>query len=141
MIYLDTSLIVAAATAELSTARAQAWLIENDAEDLVTSAWTVTEFSSALALKMRTKHLSVEQRALAMAAFHELLRESLAVVQVQTSHFHTAAEYVNQHELGLRSGDALHLAVASGLGATLCTLDQRLARIGTALSVPTILLG
>jgi uncharacterized protein len=133
-------LIVAAVTAETSTESAQAWLLEQSSEDFVTNAWTITEFSSALALKLRTKHLSLELRAVAMVAFHELLRENLAVVQVQTGHFHAAAGYVDQRELGLRSGDALHLAVTADLGATLCTLDNRLARIGAALSIPTILL-
>lgn len=32
-------------------------------------------------------------------------------------------------------GEALHLAIASEQGATLCTLDKRLARAGKALGV------
>ncbi|HEX4180062.1 MAG TPA: type II toxin-antitoxin system VapC family toxin [Caulobacteraceae bacterium] len=140
MIYLDTSVIVAAVTAELSTARTQAWLLEQSSETFVTSAWTVTEFSSALSLKLRTRHVSLEQRAAAMAAFHEMLRENLAIAEVQSAHFQAAAGYVDHHELGLRSGDALHLAVAADLGAILCTLDHGLARIGPQLSVPTILI-
>jgi hypothetical protein len=140
MIYLDTSLIVAALTAEISTAQAQAWLLEQNFEDIVTSDWTLTEFSSALALKVRTRHLNLDQRAAAMTAFRELLRDSLTVTPVQSAHFRAAARYVDRHELGLRSGDALHLAIAASLGATLYTLDKAQAKIGPELGVPTVLL-
>jgi uncharacterized protein len=40
----------------------------------------------------------------------------------------------------LRAGDALHLATASEQGATVHTLDQRLAEAGPVLGVPTQLL-
>jgi len=47
---------------------------------------------------------------------------------------------VNQHALGLRAGDALHLTTASEHGATLHTLHQRLAEAGPLVGVPTRLL-
>ena len=55
-------------------------------------------------------------------------------------HFRAAAKFVDQHGLGLRAGDALHLATASEHGATVHTLDLRLAEAGPALGVPTQLL-
>ncbi|HWX27774.1 MAG TPA: hypothetical protein VNZ53_10105 [Steroidobacteraceae bacterium] len=42
--------------------------------------------------------------------------------------------------LGLRAGDALHLAVCADHGATLCTLDHRLSDAGSALGVNAMLL-
>ena len=51
--------------------------------------------------------------------------------------FRTAARFVDQHALGLRATDALHVATASAHGATVHTLDQLLATAGPALSVPT----
>jgi predicted nucleic acid-binding protein len=39
--------------------------------------------------------------------------------------------------LGLRAGDALHLAVCAEHGATLCTLDQRLAEAAPSVGVAT----
>lgn len=44
------------------------------------------------------------------------------------------------HALGLRAGDALHLAAASEHGATVYTFDQRLAEAGPVIGVPTQLL-
>jgi predicted nucleic acid-binding protein len=54
--------------------------------------------------------------------------------------FLAAARFVDQHALGLRAGDALHLAIASEHGATVFTLDQRLAEAGPAFGIPAQLL-
>jgi predicted nucleic acid-binding protein len=93
-----------------------------------------------MAIKLRTGQITLEQRAPALAMFNKLVAESFTVLRVSGGHFRAAAKFVDQHMLSLRAGDALHLAIASEHGATVHTLDQRLAEVGPALGVPTQLL-
>ena len=128
MLYLDTSLLVAVLTNEVETGRMQGW------------HWVATEFSSALSLKLRTGQIGAGDRAEAMATFARLATDSFTVVPVSRLRFRVAARFADQYSLGLRAGDALHLAICADHGATLCTLDRRLSDAGSALGAKTMLL-
>lgn len=139
MLYLDTSLLVAALTHEAASGRVQTWLAEQPPEALYISDWVMTEFSSALSIKLRTGQIAAAHRAASLALFTRLRHESFTILPITATHFRTAARFVDQHDLGLRAGDALHLALAQEHGADLCTLDRRMAEAGTALGVSTVL--
>lgn len=138
--YLDTSLLVAALTNEPETKRMQNWLAAQPAGDLAVSEWVVTEFSAALSIKLRARQIEAQHRADALALFVRLQAESLGMLPISNATFRAAGHYADQYALGLRAGDALHLAICASYGATLCTLDRRLSEAGPALGVKTSLL-
>ncbi|TXG83991.1 MAG: PIN domain-containing protein [Sphingomonadales bacterium] len=138
MIYIDTSVIVAALTREGTTQRVQQWIEARPEGELVISPWVVTEVSSALSVKVRTGALSIENRAEIMATWAELQSEIFVSVPVAGNHFDVAARFADQHDLGLRAGDALHLAIASSAGHRLATLDKIMAEAAPKLGVPVV---
>jgi hypothetical protein len=135
-VYCDTSLLVPALVNEPRTSEVQPWLAMQPAGSLFISDWSLTEFSSALSIKVREKKLTLENRAKALAKWTTLREESLVVLPVLADHFTTAAIYAERADLGLRAGDALHLAVAAANGCGLATLDSKQRKAALELGIP-----
>jgi len=127
MIYVDTSVIVALLTVEPRTQSVTAWYAGlNDTP--TGSDWLLTEFSSALSIKLRTGQISEVNAKRVRKEFALMADGGLRIAPVSRGAFGHAAEMVKLHEHGLRAGDALHLAVALELGAShMATLDGTLA--------------
>lgn len=126
--YLDTSLLVAALTAEPHTEIAQHHLTGVATDVPVISDWSLTEVSAALSIKIRVGGLSTDARAEALNGLRRLLRDSLDCLPVIGDDFRAAASLADQAGAGLRAGDALHLAVASRAGLTVHTFDRAMVR-------------
>jgi predicted nucleic acid-binding protein len=137
-LYLDTSVLVAMLTAEADGQQVEEWLRSRGPEELLVSDWVIAEFSAALSRKLRMRQIDVAQRAGAHAEFSQICSRSATVLEISRYHFRTAARFADDHVSALRGGDALHLAVAFEYGATLCTLDRRLAEAGPPLGVQTV---
>ena len=139
MFYLDTSVLVSALASESATSRVQSWLQANEQGQFWVSPWCVTEFNSALSMKLRLNVISFDNRKKIVAELNHLLTGQIMQFEVKRSDFMSAARYAAQHQLNLRSGDALHLAIAANNGAVLCTLDQRLFDAGMSAGIPSVM--
>jgi len=128
MVYVDTSVLVAAHTREPHTLLAQAWLAGQSGGGLILTTWALLECESALAIKRRRGELD---EAGQMAASRDIeafaARFGPLATPLEADH-QRARELVSQASSGLRAGDALHLATALRLGAShISTLDRVLA--------------
>jgi uncharacterized protein len=139
MIYVDTSVIVASFTVESSTLAAQSWLAEHRDAKLATSPWVMTEFYSALAMKRRLNEISDLTYAVTSQEFVRMVRDTLRECAITHSHFEAAADIVTRPELKLRAADALHLAIATDNGTSICTLDQRLFEAARARGITSVM--
>ena len=135
MIYCDASVLVAALTREADTERVQAWITARKHGNLCISGWVITEFAGAIAMKVRTRELPLEERAPVQASWNELVANSMLVAEISSSAFELAARFCEMRNSVLRPGDALHLAVASLGGHTLATLDRAMAEAAVQVGV------
>lgn len=140
MLYVDTSVLVAALGNESRTVEMQDWLARQSAGQLMISDWVVTEFSAALSRKVRMKQLDSAQREEVLSVFSGMIDASFKVAGVSRMDFRAAARMANRHATGLRAGDALHLAVAAGHAAPIQSLDRGLVEAAESVEVVATLL-
>lgn len=128
MIYLDTSAVVPIFVTEPASAAVDAWL-EACAELLVSSDWIVTEFASALSIKVRRGEITTRQVQAAWNDFETFCKTGLRLLPVSRSAFAKAAALNRNAASGLRAGDSLHLAIAIEAGTkAIATADGVLGR-------------
>lgn len=128
--YLDTSLLVPLLIREPGTRRAQSFLSADAAQALLISPWTITEFSSALALKERVGTITRQERRAALTMFEKFRGLRLEMVPIEAADFEAAARLCDASAAQVRAGDALHLAVCRRTRSSLATMDMGLATAG-----------
>ncbi len=128
MIYVDTSALVPLFIREPKSEAVMGW-IEASGERLAISEWSLVEFASAAAIKVRTGHTSATMARQAISRVREFAQKNCAVVVPGREEFRRAAELAGDDTLKLRAGDALHLALAASLGAkgVLCLDNEMIA--------------
>lgn len=141
MVYVDTSVLVPLILNEPHSAAAADWYARETSE-LVTAAWCIPEFASALGIKQRTGAIDAQQAQGAWTRFERLVAADLRLLPVEPANFHRAALLVLDAASALRAGDALHLACAEAAGAThMATLDAVLSRNAQRLKITPVVLG
>lgn len=123
MVYLDTSIAVALLIPEVKTASIRQWFA-TASDSIVSADWIVTEFASALSIKQRRGDITAPLARAVWREFDFFREAGLRLVPVTRDAFEEAGRLARDSASGLRSGDALHLAVALELGASsLATAD------------------
>ena len=138
MIYVDTSALVPLFIREPKSEAVMAW-IESSGERLAISEWSLVEFASATAIKVRTGQATAKLAKQATTRVQEFAEKHCTVAVPGQEEFRRAAELAGDGALKLRAGDALHLAIAASLGAQgiLC-LDDAMIKSAKALGMTVV---
>ena len=138
MIYIDTSALVPVFIREPKSEAVIDWL-ESAGERLAISEWSLVEFASAAAIKVRTGQAAANLAKQATARVHEFALKHCTVAVPGREEFRRAAEMAGDGALKLKAGDALHLAIAESLNAQgIFCLDKVMIKSAKSLGMPVV---
>ena len=133
-IYLDSSVLLPILIAEPTTEAVYDCLGAAD-QELLISDFAAAEVASALSRLVRMYLLTDTDASARLADFDAWRMAMSSPVDIASSDARLAYIYVRRFDLGLRAPDALHLAIARRLDATLVTLDRRMVAAARELGV------
>lgn len=139
MRYVDTSVLIAYLMPEPASAAAEQFML-SAGEPLAISSWTEAELLSALGIKLRTGKLDMPAAGDVIDTYSRLVAPNFTRLAIDEADHRQAIALLEGWHTSLRSGDGLHLAIAAAHGATVYTLDRRIAAAGTTLGIPVTLL-
>jgi len=138
-LYLDASVLVTLFVTDPSSARAEAFLSVHP-EIVVVSDFGVAEFSSAVGRRVRTRDLAREDGELALSNLDTWVARSAYREETTTADIDAANRILRRLDINLRTPDAIHIAIARRLEATLVTFDRSMAggarALGMAVATP-----
>lgn len=130
--YLDASILVALLTPEPSSSRADDFLRENPAL-LIVSNLAAAEFASAIARRVRTREIALDDARSDLADLDIWLARSAQWVEISAADVALATAFLRRLDLPLRTPDAIHIAIAQRVDATLVSFDRQMAASARAL--------
>lgn len=133
VIYLDTSVIVPLFLPEPRSQEAENLLL---LQDIIVSDLAVAEFSSAIALAVRIGRIQAEGGRAVLTQFDAWAADHALIAEARGEDFAAATRLIRRFELALRTPDALHIALAVGIGAKLATFDAKMAAAAAAIGMP-----
>lgn len=137
-VYLDASVIVALLTDDAHNSRANAFLAMQQPV-LAISDFAAAEFAAAIGRHVRTGTTTREEAFAAFASFDAWAARVSQRTTTEAADVTAAAAFLRRLDLNLRTPDALHIAIAQRIGATLATFDEKMAANASILGTPVIL--
>ena len=132
--YLDASVLVAVLTVEPFSERADRFVRDHPI-GLIISDFAAAEFASAIARRVRMREVTVDDARSDLAAFDSWAARSVQSIELTATDVALATAFLRRLDLTLRTPDAIHIAIAQRINATLVTFDQRMTESARALGV------
>ncbi len=134
-IYLDASVLVAFWIGGDSLNARASELLRGASGIVVLSDFAAAEFSSAVARRVRSGEIGTDQAWAGFADFDAWRSRATQRLEIVSSDVSVADAYLRRLDLNLRAPDAIHIAMADRIGATLATFDRRLGDCARNLGV------
>lgn len=139
MIYLDTSFIVPLLVHESASEQITSIIQRITVNELAISSWTIVEFSSVIARKVRMREFN---ESVAIETIKLFQQEIVAICQIilpTVNDCDLARHFIEDFRTGLRAGDALPLAIAKNRDLPIYTLNLGLAKAANLLNIQVVL--
>jgi predicted nucleic acid-binding protein len=136
-VYLDASVLVALLMVDALTARVDAFLRAN-MPVLIVSDFAAAEFASAIARRVRTGDITADDARRGFSAFDVWTSRATLREETITADVRAAEGFLRRLDLGLRTADALNIAIAQRIQAALATFDQKMAASARVLGIPVV---
>ena len=133
-LYLDASVIVALLTKDVFTSRAETYIRAN-APILIVSDFAAAEFASVIARRLRVREITEPIARVVFAELDAWVIRTTEHAETTTADIIAAAGALRRLDLPLRTADAVNIAIARRIGATLMTFDEKMAASAKALGV------
>ena len=141
-VYLDSCVLLSLFLGDSGFDASETWLLSRDGTELWISHWVLLEFAGVVATCVRRGQLTAERARCIESEFECFRQERLRLLEPRGSDFLQARQWLQQsQDLPLRSGDALHLALAKRHKLTLASADRGLGQCAQALDLPLQLIG
>jgi predicted nucleic acid-binding protein len=125
-VYLDASVLVALFTNDLLTARADTFL-RTKPSVLIVSDFAAAEFSSVIARHVRTNDITKNDARIVFSNFDTWTASTTQRALINGADIIGAEVLLRRLDLALRTPDALNIAIAQRMAATLVTFDKKMA--------------
>ena len=133
-LYLDASVVVALLTKDVFTSRAETYIRAN-APILIVSDFAAAEFASVIARRLRVREITEPIARVVFAELDAWVIRTTEHAETTTADIIAAAGALRRLDLPLRTADAVNIAIARRIGATLMTFDEKMAASAKALGV------
>ena len=134
--YLDSCVVLSLFLGDSGYGAAEQWLLAQADQPLWVSHWVLLEFSGVVALCLRRGELTAERGLAIHAEFECFRQERLSLLEPRGADYLQARQWLQElNGPSLRSGDALHLAMAKRQSLTIVSADQGLIKAAEALGI------
>lgn len=135
--YLDVNVIVPLFAVDTLTDRAKKAL-RSLHDDLIVSDFSIAEFSSVIARRVRTRDLRADEARTAFSNFDAWCARYITLVKLESIDVLGATALMRRLDLSVRTPDALHIAIVQRIGCSLLTFDRTMARVARALGIELV---